>query len=676
MNENYSVSGSDLSIEYPQTSTGLIAERERQTDSMFVKLLWGHVVVSLLLAFWYGTYAQTLLIGAPTAAFIAWLANVRPGAVVTRCAVGAALMVFSALYISQAHGMTEMHFHVFAALAFLLAYRDWRAIVTAAAAIAVQHLAFTLLQVMGAPVYIYTTRALNNWLLTVVHAVFVVFESFILVRLAIIMRSEWVREEALQLYHDRLAQAAERFGAGDLTVSFTPEGSDDLLGHSFVKMVENMRLTIDTLDAHTRAVNDTTHSLAGLAVQLGDAAGHISHSIQEVAHAADCSAQTCRQIAQGSEQQAMCTMKANEAVEYLQGAITQVQEAAHRQNEAVEQVDSGVRGTARVVQTVVAAAQQVANRAAQSEEIARTGGLAVEQTIVTIGRIREQVQLSAEQVLKLGHKGQEIGAIVETINQIAEQTNLLALNAAIEAARAGEHGKGFAVVADEVRKLAERSSAATGEIGALIGEVRAMVDAAVQSMEANNREVTNGVLRSEEAGNALHLIHQSAAEVARDVSRVMQSADEMTAEVERVLAGVGHVQQAVQDNAHTVDEMVSFSKRVTDAISTVAAISEETAAGAQEMNAVAADVSANAGRGAATVVGQTKDIETVSRYAADLRGMMAETMELMSYFKVDTDQSDAESGRLKGKPANGRRSAKGQPERPSPGSGRPTLRLA
>src|SRR5579883_96827 len=159
----------------------------------------------------------------------------------------------------------------------------------------------------------------------------------------------------------------------------------------------------------------------------------------------------------------------------------------------------------------------MADAARQASQVAQSGGQAVQDTISSMSRIQEQVASSSAKVAELGAKGQEIGAIIETIDQIAEQTNLLALNAAIEAARAGEHGKGFAVVADEVRKLAERATQATKEIGSLIGSVRSGVDDAVTAMEAATREVRAGATQSQEAGTALAQILQAAQSVAAEV---------------------------------------------------------------------------------------------------------------------------------------------------------------
>jgi methyl-accepting chemotaxis protein len=292
---------------------------------------------------------------------------------------------------------------------------------------------------------------------------------------------------------------------------------------------------------------------------------------------------------------------------------------------------------------VVNAAKEMLLTAEEATEIAEAGGGAVSQTILSMGRIRDQVTTAADRVKELGQKGQEIGAIVETIDQIAEQTNLLALNAAIEAARAGEHGKGFAVVADEVRKLAERATVATREIATLIHTVRNGVDQAVKAMEVSSQEVVEGASRSEEAGGALGQILGMVALVTARVQDVTAISNQLMVSARSVREAVNVVRNVTEENEAAISDMTADSERVSTAITTVASISEEAAAGAEEMSACAQEVATSAQHMARSMQEQAHLSQDVTSASQELRQMAERLQLLVEQFQNETTSAASES---------------------------------
>ncbi len=372
-------------------------------------------------------------------------------------------------------------------------------------------------------------------------------------------------------YMQEMAQTARRMAQGDLTVKVTPRSEQDELGQAFSAMVTSLR------DA-TRRLAETSATLASTSQQLSAATEQSSRGTQDVA--------------KGSEQLARTASQAAGAVDELEAAIQQVKASSEVQKQSAAEAEEGMKQAAQAVEEVARSAQQMSSSAQQAAAIAQTGGQAVQETIQTMSRIQDQTLVSAQRVKELDRLGQQIGAIVETIEQIAEQTNLLALNAAIEAARAGEHGRGFAVVADEVRKLAEQAAASTKEISELIANVRHGVEQAVQAMESTSAEVERGFSRSTEANEALAQIVQAAQTVASEVQGVTAIAQQMSASVQQVLASVSSVRAAAEENAEAVQTMGAHAQQVAETISTVASVSEEAAASAQEISASAQQVTA------------------------------------------------------------------------------------
>ncbi len=214
------------------------------------------------------------------------------------------------------------------------------------------------------------------------------------------------------------------------------------------------------------------------------------------------------------------------AAKQTEGSARQLAAASEAQSKQLESASRAINRMASSIEEVSGNAERSSDVARHSVDVAHKGGDAVRRTIEGMNAIRETIQETSKRIKRLGESSQEIGNIVELINDIADQTNILALNAAIQASMAGEAGRGFAVVADEVQRLAERSANATRQIEFLVRTIQADTNEAIVSMERSTTDVVGGALLAENAGAALEEIEQVSNQIAALVQNISSSARE------------------------------------------------------------------------------------------------------------------------------------------------------
>ena len=354
--------------------------------------------------------------------------------------------------------------------------------------------------------------------------------------------------------------------------------------HDLSEHYEEFKGTVrGTLEETSR----TGRTLSDLGAQLNEAATQAGLATSQIA-------QTIGQVALGAQEQAQAATNTTNAVNGLADVIAQVRFSAVETTDSVGSAAKAVSSLATAINEVSEASSDVARVSSTAAEAARHGADAVRQTVQGMSRIEETVATSSSRVAELGAKSTQIGAIVETIDDIAEQTNLLALNAAIEAARAGEQGKGFAVVADEVRKLAERSSRATKEIATLIAEVRSVTDAAVAAMQANSQEVQAGSQLARRSGEALAEIAASVNDTTSAVARITAAVEGMSSASSTVVDAMDRIEELATANSRGADQMATQSGDVSMAVESIAAVSEENSASAEQVSAATEELSAQA----------------------------------------------------------------------------------
>jgi methyl-accepting chemotaxis protein len=395
------------------------------------------------------------------------------------------------------------------------------------------------------------------------------------------------------VYLQETAAAAEGLADQDLTVSVNLRSDHDVLGQAFLRMIANLRQALNQVNQSASEVNQASLHLSAASTQAGSATCQIAATIQ--------------QVARGAAQQTDSVTRTRVSVEQMSQVISAVSKGAQEQEASIAEVVNNVSQISASVNNLSKAAEINALNSAKGAEIARSGAQVVEANVAGMQSIRTKVDESASKFQEMGARSQQIETIVATIEDIASQTNLLALNAAIEAARAGEQGKGFAVVADEVRKLAERSAVSTKEIGGLIFGIQATIGQAIEAMQTVSAEVNQGVQNTQASGEALNAIVVSVENAMSGSKRAGNVVGDLKVAVESLSRTIDSVAVVARQNSLAAERMLSNSSDVTQSIENIASVSEENSAAVEEVSASAEEMT-----------GQVEEVAASAQSLADL----------------------------------------------------------
>ncbi|WP_411380006.1 methyl-accepting chemotaxis protein [Pseudomonas sp. MPB26] len=473
-------------------------EHYRKADRIMLALIWLMFLFSLGLGFWHDTLMQAVVVGGGTSVVLTALYRAIGGTRVMRCVLGAGLMVMAALHINQAQGVIEAHFGIFALLAVLTFYRDWLPILVAAATIAVHHVVFHALQHQGFPVFVMEHH--GGWAMVFVHAFYVVMETVALLYLAVHSQAEAVESQ---------------------------------------EMLEKMLAVTSQVTAQTAQGEGKAH------VSL---AKRFDHFLQQITHLIDGVARDSQGLGELGQELASASGTLEKGARHQLAEITQMTGSMQRMEDAMGHIAVHV--------------EQAVDRAGQASRQVLRGQESVGRAQQEITQLASRLNGTHATVQGLAAQAEQIGSVLEVINSIANQTNLLALNAAIEAARAGEQGRGFAVVADEVRSLAQRTAVSTQEIKTIIEGLQQGSREAVEAMHDSRQGVERCVEDSQVAVDMLRAVGDDIAHIDDLNGRIVTTTREQTSANLEIVGRLQSVQSIAQSTADDVETLARSSERL------------------------------------------------------------------------------------------------------------------
>ena len=466
-------------------------------DRIMSVVCWMLAVVSISFSHLHGTLVLALAVGLSLAGTASLLTHLLPGRLPTRLVIAFVFMAFSALLIDQAHGMIETHFSIFALLAFLLYYRDWRPVGVAAVTIALHHYAFCELQMRGLPIYVFPDG--QPCTMVLVHAAYVVTESAVLIYLGSVIRREALESAAIAALGERLVQG----GAIDLTMAgFSASGDTASRG----------------LATFLNAINNAVLRASSVASGIGDVSGEMTVAATDM-------------LRLGRDQRS--------STEVAIQTVLLMADATRHMTDHCQEVATVARGSATTIEQ---------------------GRASMRGAVQTMDGVVTSVSAVASQIDHLHTESARIESIIKMIADIADQTNLLALNATIEAARAGERGRGFSVVAQEVRQLSLRTHASLAEVQSVVDLVRGHTAEVRQTADRCRVEAVRGGADLDKANHRLGEVLAQLPQIVKRADSVVDHARKHTACTGEVVERMRSVSDTIAGNSLTLDRIEALGQ--------------------------------------------------------------------------------------------------------------------
>lgn len=441
---------------------------------------------------------------------------------------------------------------------------------------------------------------------------------------------------------DRAVAAADRLARGDygFDVSGSARGELGRLLTALGSVVENGRRALRGMVLTSSRVGSAAQELTAVSSEISQGAQRQLESSQRTAHAMEAVSASTEQLAVSSEQVSGLVQDVSSSVEEMAGSNEGVAGHSQELSRALDRTSQSLRAMVTSVQDIAEGAQKARGDSEEAVAEAEAGGEAVERVIHAIGEVSETLDLGLRVMQTLDRTHGEVGQRIRLIDELCDETELLAINAAIEAANAGEHGRTFAVVAADMRRLSERSAEAAREIGEVLERVAGDVARALEVTETGAREAREGESLAKRAGTALERIAKAVTTTRSRMTTISATTEEQALASTEALGALEEIRDLSQRVEEATREQAQGSQRIAEAVTGIRDLAEEVSAASGNQSRESERVARAMGQIHTICQEQAETVVQITGVAEDLREQVAELERVAGFFQLSRDDTD------------------------------------